>query len=66
MTPIKQLDPYPYAVIENDGVTLVELAPDEETALLAKPKAGRTVQKHGVVRYVARDGGWVWSGVRTA
>ncbi len=55
---------YPYAVLEKDGTTLVELAPDEETALMSTPKKGRTVQKNGVVRYVAKDGGWVWSGVR--
>lgn len=55
---------YPYAVLEKDGVTLVEIAPDEDSALMAQPKRGRTVQKNGVVRYVARDGAWVWAGVR--
>lgn len=54
----------PYSVIEPDGVTLAELAPDEDTAFMAAPKEGRTIRKAGVVRYVAKDGGWVWSGVR--
>ena len=53
-----------YAVLEADGVTLAELAPDEDTAFMAAPKEGRTIRKDGVVRYVAKDGGWVWAGVR--
>ncbi len=53
-----------YAIIEPDGVTLAELAPDEETAFLSAPKEGRTIRRDGLVRYVARDGGWVWAGVR--
>ncbi len=55
---------YPYAVLEKDGVTLVELAPDEDAAFMATPKRGRTIRKDGVVKYVAKDGGWVWAGVR--
>ncbi len=52
---------YPYAVLEKDGTTLVELAPDEDTALMAAPKNGRIIQRDGLTRYVAKDGGWVWS-----
>lgn len=55
-----------YQVLEADGVTLAELAPNEDSAFMAAPKEGRTIQRDGVVRYVARDGGWVWAGVRTA
>ena len=49
-----------YTILEPDGVTVVEMAGDEETALMAAPKEGRMVQRDGVTRYVARDGGWVW------
>lgn len=49
-----------YAILEADGVTLAELADDEDTALMAAPKEGRIVQRDGVTRYVAKDGGWVW------
>ncbi len=53
-----------YAIIEPDGVTLAELAPDEPSALTQAPKEGRTIRRDGLVRYVAKDGGWVWAGVR--
>jgi len=52
-----------YSVIEPDGTTLAELAPDEDTAFMSAPKEGRTIQRDGIVMYVARDGGWVWAGL---
>ncbi len=52
---------YPYAVLEPDGVTLVELAPDEDAALMATPKRGRIIQRNGLTRYVAKDGQWSWA-----
>ena len=52
-----------YQVLESDGVTLAELAPDEDSAFMAAPKEGRTIRRDGVVLYVAKDGGWVWSGL---
>ncbi len=51
-----------YSVLESDGVTLAELAPDEETALMAAPKEGRAIMRDGVVKYVAKDGAWLWAG----
>ncbi len=55
-----------YSVIEPDGTTLAELAPDEDSAFMAAPKDGRTIRRDGIVLYVAKDGGWVWHGVARA
>lgn len=53
-----------YVVLEPDGVTLVEFKQGD--LLRTEPKEGRLALRDGVVRYVAKDGGWVWAGVRTA
>lgn len=52
-----------YAILESDGVTVAEFAPDEETAFMSRPKRGRMIQRDGIVLYVARDGSWNWAGM---
>ncbi len=49
-----------YAILEPDGVTVVEMADDEDSAMMAAPKPGRMIQRDGVTRYVAANGAWCW------